>query len=245
MKTILFFVFARVFTLLGILMVVLLSGCQRFEDMGPFQEETKTYDLRDFTQVHIGSASKVTIQRGAVFGVFVRGDRRNLADLNVRVESGILKAEYYPYRHKNRQYRTEFTITMPALEGVDFSGATISNVGGFENIQKMYVRLSGASEGVVNIKANEIYIDLSGASRLSGTGTSQKMKADVSGAADLSFFSYPIDEVQISASGGSKAKINVSKALHAEASGGSRIRYIGNPPFVNINFSGGSSISRE
>ncbi len=244
MKTIRFFVFARVFTLLGISIVVLLSGCQRFEDMGPFQEETKTYDLRDFTKVHIGGGSKVTIQRGAVFGVFVRGDRRNLDDLSVRVESDILKAEYYPYRHKNRQYRTEFTITMPTLEGVDFSGATISNVGGFENIQKVYVRLSGASEGVVNIKTNEIEIDLSGASRLSGTGTSREIKADVSGASELSFFGFSVDKAQVSASGGSKIQVNVKQALWAEASGGSRIRYAGNPPFVNINSSGGSSISK-
>ncbi|GAB4118190.1 MAG: hypothetical protein OHK0057_18550 [Thermoflexibacter sp.] len=245
MKTIRFFMFARMFTLLGLLSVGLFSGCQRFEDVGAFQEERKTYDLSGFTRVHIGSGSKVTIQQGAAFGVFVRGDSRNLDDLRVRVENGILKADYYPHNHRNRQYRTEFTITMPTLEGVDFSGATIANVGGFENSQKMYVRLSGASEGVLSIRVNEIEIDLSGASHLSGVGVSQKMKAEISGGAELSFFDFSVEEVQISASGGSKAQVNVSKTLRAEASGGSHIRYTGNPSSVSGNSSGGSSISRE
>lgn len=245
MKTIRLFACVRVFTLLGIFSVVLLSGCQRFEDVGAFQEERKTYDLSGFTKVHIGSNSKVTIQQGAAFGVFVRGDSRNLDDLRVRVENGTLKADYYPHSNRNRQYKTEFTITMPTLEGVDFSGATFSNVGGFENSQKMYVRLSGASEGIFSIKASEVEIDLSGASRLSSVGASQKLKADISGGSELSFFGFSVEDVQISVSGGSKAQINVSKTLRAEASGGSHIRYTGNPSSVSNNSSGGSSISKE
>jgi hypothetical protein len=220
------------------------SSCQKMADIGSFQEGSQTYQLDGFTKLQMGSAFKIDVQKGTAFSVVARGDQRNLNDLRVRVQNGTLIADYYPHYSKSRQYRTEFTIIMPALEGVEFSGATESNVGGFDN-QSVYIDLSGASVSTFSVKNRQTDVRLSGASRLKITGEGKKMNADISGASFLESFSFPTEESQVRASGASNAKVNVSKALGAEASGGSEIRYVGNPTGVSSNATGGSRIIKD
>jgi hypothetical protein len=235
----------RIFSILAIIGITLFSACQRMEDLGAFQEEIKTYDLTGFQSLQIGSASKVTVQQGSTFSVVVRGDRRNLDELRVRVEGGTLKADYYPHHSRRRQYPSEFTITMPSLSGVDFSGSTTANISGFESNSALYIRLSGSSEGTFSVRPRETDINLSGSSKLRISGASVKSKSEISGGSVLESFNFSTEESQVAVSGGSNARVNVSKVLNAAASGGSHIRYIGNPTIVTNNASGGSSISKD
>jgi uncharacterized protein YjbI with pentapeptide repeats len=234
----------HLFILLAIFVITVFSSCQKREDVGPYQEGTLTYNLTNFTQLRMGSAFKINVQQGNIFSISVRGDRRNLDDLNVRVENGVLRADYF-LPSRNRQYTTEFTIIMPVLDGVDFSGAVVSNVAGFEGSNFTSIRLSGASIGTFSLKAKQCEINLSGASKLNMTGNSQKIMADISGASILESFNFPTEEAQVKLSGASNALLSVSKILSAEASGASHLRYIGNPTTVNSNVSGASSVSKE
>ncbi len=240
MKTNQIFILLAVFT-----SVILFSACQKLSDVGTFQDATQTYNFNNFSKLQMSSAFKINVQQGNVFAISVRGDRRNLDDLRVQVESGVLKADYYPNTNKNRQYTTEFTITMPALEGVDFSGATTSDISGFAGNDLLSIRLSGASVSTFSVQPKQASINLSGASQLKLTGNAQKVNADISGASILESFSFAIEEVQVKVAGASKASINVSKVLNAEASGASHIRYVGNPATVTSNVSGASSVSKE
>lgn len=224
---------------------ILFSACQKLEDVGAFQEETQTYNFTNFTRLQMGSAFKIYVQKGSTFSINVRGDRRNLDDLRIRVENDILKADYYPNFNKSRQYTTEFTIIMPALDGVDFSGASISDIGGFENSKLTEIKLSGASISTLNLQTQQVTIEITGASRLALMGASPKMTAEISGASLLESFNFASELAQLKVSGASNAKIKVSKELNAEASGASHIRYIGNPIVVTNKISGASSISKE
>lgn len=222
----------------------LFSSCQKIADIGTIQEGSQTYQLDGFTKIQMGSAFKIDVQKGSAFSVIARGDQRNLNDLRVRVQNGTLIADYYPQYNQKRQYRTEFTIIMPTLEGVEFSGATESNIGSFDN-NSLYIDLSGASVSSFSVKTKQTEVRLSGASRLKIVGQGQKMTADLSGASSLDSFSFTTEDLQINASGGSHAKVNVSKTLGAEASGGSEVRYIGNPTGVSSNATGGSRIIKD
>lgn len=229
---------------IALIISTLFTSCQKTADIGTFQEGSQTYQLSGFTKLDMGSAFKIDVQKGNGFSIVARGDQRNLNDLRVFVENGILRADYYPHYNKKRQYATEFTIIMPALEGVSFSGATESRVGGFE-ANNIYIDLSGASTSTFTLQSKQADIRLSGASQLRLTGVGQKVFADISGAAVLESFSFAIEEADIKASGASNAKVNVSKILKAEASGGSEIRYAGNPSSVSSNATGGSRIVKD
>ena len=232
------------FFLLVVLLTTFFTSCRIREDVGPYQEASQSYSLSGFTKIQMGSAFKVNVVQGTTFNAIARGDRRNLDDLQVRVEGGILKADYYPY-NVNRKYTTEFTIIMPTLEGVDFSGAVTATVNGFIGNPNTYIRLSGASTATVNLQVTQCDINLSGASTLNIAGTVQNFIAEISGASTMVAFGFAANTVNLKASGASYARLQVNQTLTVEASGASIIRYIGNPSTVNSNLSGASTLSKE
>ncbi|SOD81644.1 head GIN domain-containing protein [Spirosoma fluviale] len=220
-----------------------LTGCSLTrEDVGPYQGDTQTYAFTGFDRVDMGSAFKITVQQGNTFAVTAEGDRRNLNDLDVYTRNGTLYAQYRNSRR--REYQTAFTITMPTLRGVDFSGASRSTVSGFSNLESLDITLSGASESQITAPASLVTLILSGASVLRLTGQGSTLTSDLSGSSLLQAFGYPVDQAEVEASGASKANVNVGTSLVVNASGASTVRYQGSPA-VRQQLSGASSVQKE
>src|SRR5262245_15741582 len=106
-----------------IILVPLLISCDN-EDPGPLQEVHKEFAVTDFDRLEMGSALNITVEQGNIFSVEVRGDRRNINDLDVYKSGNTLIIEFD--ENGNRRHDTYVSITMPRLEGVYFSGASIS-----------------------------------------------------------------------------------------------------------------------
>lgn len=218
-----------------------LGACIR-EDVGPYQGDKQTYALTGFDRLDMGSAFSITVQPGPAFAVVAEGDRRNLDDLDVYTRNGTLFARYRTNR--NRQHQTSFSITMPTVRGIAFSGASQSTITGFTNLSELSIELSGASKGAFTGEAARMTVDLSGASTLQVNGRGTALSAELSGASNLQAFSYPVGEAGVNASGASKASVSVSSALVADASGASTIRYRGTPT-VRQRVSGASTVQSE
>lgn len=218
-----------------------LSACIR-EDIGPYQPGEQTFALANFDRLSMGSAFSITVQQGPGFTIVAEGDRRNLDDLAVYTRNGTLFAEYRTNR--NRKHQTSFTITMPALRGVAFSGASRSTITGFTSGSDIGINLSGASACQFTGEARQLLVDLSGASRLETTGRGAVLSAELSGASNLQAFPYLVTNAIIDASGASKASVSVSSDLTVDASGASSIRYRG-APAVRQKVSGASTVQRE
>ena len=223
------------------LLVFGLGACIR-EDVGPYQGDKQTYALTGFDRLDMGSAFSITVQAGPAFAIVAEGDRRNLDDLDVYTRNGTLFARYRTNR--NRQHETSFSITMPTVRGVAFSGASQSTITGFANLSELSIELSGASKSEFVGDAVRTIVDLSGASVLKLNGRGTALSAELSGASSLQAFPYPVGEATVDASGASKASINVSNALVADASGASTIRYRGTPT-VRQRVSGASTVQNE
>jgi hypothetical protein len=224
------------------LLIGLTSCSWQREDVGPYQGSQRTYPLNSFDRIDMGSAFIITVQQGATFGVTVEGDRRNLDDLDVYVQNGILHAQYRNSRR--REYQTSFVITMPTLRGVEFSGASRSTITGFSNLSDLYITLSGASESQFLGLANRLVVDLSGASNLHLTGSGTALAAELSGASLLQGFGYPVNDMTVHASGASKANVSAANTLDVDASGASVVRYRGGP-VVRQRLSGASVLQNE
>lgn len=220
-----------------------LSACTfNFIDRGPYEEITQTYALSGFDQLSMGSAFTIDVQQGSRFRIDVRGNRSDLDDLDVYTRNGVLYARYRNSR--SRRYTTYFTITMPTVRYVDFSGASKSTIRGFTNLRSFEISLSGASKSTVDLDAANLNVDLSGASTLDIGGLGSVMEGDVSGSSTLEAFDFFVNEAKLDVSGASRARVNVARNLDVTASGASLVRYRGNPS-VRQTISGASSVQRD
>ena len=212
------------------------------EDPGPLQEDRKDFPIIDFDRLEMGSGLNIKVEQSNTYGIQVRGDRRNVDDLEVYKSGSTLIVKFED--NNNRKHQTYITITMPRLEAVNFSGACVSKVTGFQSDDDIEFILSGASVAQLDADYDEVNVSLSGASSLAMSGAGDQIHADVSGASVLTAFDYLVREADITVAGASSGKINVDEQLRAKASGASSLLYRGNPS-VTSEVSGASVVQKD
>jgi hypothetical protein len=136
----------------------------------------------------------------------------------------------------------ESEVTLPELKGLGLSGATWGTVTGFSSTSPLDVSVSGASHLLGNIDAGDARLDVSGASEVNLSGSAQDVTIDASGASQVKLADFPVNDATVDASGASKVTVNLSGRLDADASGASRVHYLGNPTLGNIHTSGASDV---
>jgi Putative auto-transporter adhesin, head GIN domain len=230
------------FTLSFVGISILLTSCCETEDPGPLQEAEKEFSILDFDRLEIGDAFTIKVEQASVFRIKVEGDRRNIDDLDVYKSGSTLVIKYDD--DSGRKHNTFITITMPTLKAVNFSGASVSTITGFESDEALDLYLSGASISQLVAGYREVNLVVSGASNLVMRGLGDELHAEVSGASVLNAFEFPVRQAEVSATGASMGKVTVTDDLDAMASGASSILYRGNPS-VSSNISGGSSIQKD
>lgn len=238
------------FALTASLLITSLTGC--FINLDPAgslitssDEIERTYsatDLGTFDRLDMGSAYRITVVPGNTPAMTVKGDRRDVEDLEVSTRANTLNVRYN--KSRLRRYTLTIHVTMPTLRGVVFSGASKSDVSGFRNLNDLAIELSGASKGNFDVQANRVTLDLSGASKFDITGNGSNLRATVSGASELRSFEFPVADAILDVSGASHAYITTSNSLTATATGASKVRYRGSPS-VKLTVSGASKVEKD
>ena len=213
------------------------------QSKGP--QTTRTLKVADFTKLSMGSAFKINVEQGSSFLVTVSGREGDLDDLEYSVSRGTLKLSYKNTKWNRNREGVQVEVTMPSLDGVDFSGASTAKVKGFRGGRGMDIDVSGASKVEMDFSADKVRVDLSGASRLTLMGKAETLDGEMSGASTFDGKDFPVKEAKLEASGASSASVVSSSVLEADASGASRIRYSGSAKQVRSSTSGASSISRS
>jgi hypothetical protein len=224
------------------LLALSLTSCFDYEDEGPLQYEEERFTLTDFDRLEIGDAFIIRVTEGSYFSVEVRGDRRNLDDLEVYKSGNTLVVRYD--RYESRKHETYIDIVMPSISAAVFSGATNSVITGFDDLELVNISLSGASVSQIDVETVQLNINLSGASVADLRGQALSLDAEVSGASSIKAFTLPVINATLNVSGASVAKITVSDNLEATISGASTVIYRGNP-VISEDVSGGSSLQRD
>lgn len=207
------------------------------------EENTRTFSLNGFDKLDLGSAFIIHVRQGSQFSIKATGQKRDLDELDANVSGGTLKVRYNQNWNRNRK-RVTFEITMPTLRGIDFSGASTSDVRGFRNQGNMNIDISGASTATIELDAARINVDFSGASTVSLMGKAERMEGTISGATTLKAFDLATKQARLEVSGASGVRVNVSEKLDIDASGASSVRYRGGAS-VSSNTSGASSVRRD
>jgi len=211
-----------------------------------FAQNTKEFSLKGFDKLEMSSAFVIDVKYGSGFKVVVDAERsEDLEDLDVRLSGSTLIAKYREgkggWKWNNNRKKVSFTIVMPNIKQVDFSGATRSKISGFNDLEDVTLKFSGAANTEININADKVNLDCSGASRVKLNGKTSKLNFDLSGASNVDSYNFVARDVDAEVSGASSARVNASKTLNVEASGASSVRYKGQPS-VRSDVSGASSV---
>jgi hypothetical protein len=121
--------------------------------------------------------------------------------------------------------RINVKISMPAIEGVEISGASSANVAG--------------------VNADSLELKASGASKIKIEGEAKILEAEASGASSIDAEKLKVEDANVEANGASSATVAATNDLDLNASGASKIYYVGEPKNIKQDSSGASSIKKK
>jgi hypothetical protein len=211
---------------------------------------TKKFKVGNFNSLEIGNAFEVHIFKGSTYSISATGDEADLDRIEVDLNGSTLEVsleETYWTNWRNWKSGTKkivLNITMPRLRDAEFNGASKVALEGFVDEEEMSLHVSGAAKlSSTKLVADKLLLDLSGASKVDMRGQVLKLTIDLSGASQINLTEMIARDADVDASGASHVELNVQKSLRVEASGASKITYLGNPA-VSKDLSGASFVRR-
>jgi hypothetical protein len=195
-----------------------------------------------FSRVEFSHAFQADVTQGESYSIVITVDDNLERYLQVSQTGDTLKIGFQPGLLSLRNATMRARLTMPELTGIVGSGATQIRIDGFESSKDLRVEVSGASTLRGEIDSGYLRADVSGASRLELAGRGQDGRINVSGASQANLANFRMQNVDVQASGASRAEVYASGRLDAEASGASTVLYSGDPTLGRTNTSGASTI---
>jgi hypothetical protein len=200
-------------------------------------------DLVDFDQLVVGFAFEATIRQGEAYSVVLTVDD-NLADfVQVTKRGQTLEIGLDPDRAMNvRNATLRAEVTMPALTAVEASGASHLVFSGFAARDDLSATATGASSIRGEVLAGKATLEASGGSQITLQGEATDLVLDLSGASTADLEGFPADNIDATLGGASHAVVYASEHLDVEASGASRLTYVGTPTLGRVQTSGASTV---
>lgn len=224
---------------------------------------TKQYDYTGFSKLRIDKTFVATVTRGDAYAVSVTFDDNLAGDLRVELDGDTLRIGLDSSKsYTNVTLKAE--VTMPGLRGLEVTGGSTADVGGFASQDSLDLEVSGAGRAdFTGMQAGDVSIDCSGAGRLDGDLKAQELRGEASGAGEVSFTGsasraqleasgagklglkdFTVQDADLQLSGGASAELRVTGSLKVEASGGARLDYYGSPSVSKMEVSGGAQVNR-
>ncbi|MGI8788238.1 MAG: head GIN domain-containing protein [Pyrinomonadaceae bacterium] len=198
-----------------------------FKNLGGVQgsgtSKTETRNVSGFSKIDAGGAMNVEVSIQKNFSVEVQADDNLLANIKTETSGDTLKI--YSEDRISPKTRISIKISMPEIKGLDVSGASSGNVS--------------------NVNADSLELKASGASKIKIDGTAKELNADASGNSTIDAENLKAEDADVDASGASSATVSASGDLKVEASGASKIAYVGEPKNIKQNSSGASSVVKK
>jgi hypothetical protein len=229
--------------------LLLLAGCTMYAPptiVGAGQPVTAEKDLSGFSKIDASSAFQVDVSWADGYSVVITVSEKVTPYLDVTVQGDTLRISLKPgLTVTGATGPMVAKVTMPKLTGLNLSGATHTNVGGFKSGDPLDVQVSGASQLNGSLEAGDVRSQLSGASRMTLAGKGQKLALEASGASQGNLEAFAVTGASVELSGASQATVNVTGKLDVNASGASTLRYTGSPTMGSVESSGASTVQAK
>ncbi len=249
-------------TILTIFSLLIMNSCRTNGiELDERNVITQTRDLGSFNRFEVHNGFEVTLVQGATESITIEAPEAYLPYIHIKIQNGTLILELDDNIDEDNHAHKKAILTFKTLRGIDGSGGSyltcndsivssdfdIDLSGGSEchltlGAETLTFETSGGSEMTLALSAEEIRGGGSGGSVLflSGHGKNFRLRG-LSGGSIMRAFSLQMAQADLELSGGSIAELTVLDALTVSASGGSAVRYKGNPT-ITEDLSGGSSI---
>jgi hypothetical protein len=202
---------------------------------------TEDFDITGFDKVDVSHAFTVDISQGDTFSVVASIDDNLVEYLEVEKRGSTLRIGLEPRCNCISTHGTA-EVTMPELTGLELSGASNVTITGFASAMAFDVDVSGASSLRGDIEAGDARFEVSGASQVTLSGSAQEATIDASGGSNVDLADFAVADANVDSSGASTVTVNPGGTLNANASGASRVYYLGSPTLGTVETSGASSV---
>ena len=202
---------------------------------------TEEKNFAGFTTVDLRNVFEAEIAQSDSFIITITADDNILEHIKVSQDEATLKIRLEPRLYRHITMKIE--ISMPDLQGLDLGGLSRVTVKGFESSRDFHIDISGASSLNGDIKAGGVIIEASGASTVTLEGSASTLAVDASDASVVKLADFPVNAARVKLSGNTRAIVNASERLDpVDLSNDSRLQYLGDPAFGEVETSGDSAI---
>jgi hypothetical protein len=210
---------------------------------GPVIKQTRS--IGAFSKIDAASVFDIQYRYSSTVSCEIEGPEEMVKAAKVKVSGDVLMFSLNGTFNNNSGEPLTVRLSGPEFKGGDLSGAAELKLMGEFPSAPIDLTLSGASEFDGNLKSSNIELSLNGASEAKVRGRADKATIVLCGAAELYGDAFTADDLTITLSGASEARMRVNKKLSAQSSGASHFVYSGTPGNVNRSTSGASSIENE
>ena len=207
---------------------------------------TEEKDFTDFTIVEVGWGFEVKVDQSDSYSISIKADDNMFDYIEVsQTEDTLTIGLKWGYNYQNVTLRAE--ITMPNLYELEFSGGTHGTVEEFTSSHDFILELSGGSHlsGDFTTSADAEFILSGGSHLIKLEGAANNLIISGSGGSHLDLSDFTVHDATVNLSGGSHATVNLDGKLDGDVSGGSHLKYVGDPTTVDVNTSGGSTVGPQ
>ncbi len=224
---------------------IILAGCnvggKYVTGNGNVKSETR--NITGFTGVKSSGSIDVVIIQGNNFNVSVENDENLIPLIVTEVRDGILVIHYKDDYNINDDHST-VTVTAPEINKVAVSGsADIKSTGTLKSDKEISFAISGSGDITATVDAPSIKFSGSGSGDISLEGTTKDFESKMSGSGEIKCSNLKAENVDLSISGSSDAKVFASVSLKAKVSGSGDVIYYGNPQNPDIKVAGSGTVT--
>lgn len=210
--------------------------------------DTKTYDVRDFSEIKVSSGVTLVYEAGETQSITAETEQGDLDRLILKVEGDTLIVSRRAHRgwgsrKRNRKDKFTVRVTAPAISGLSTSSGSRATAEGFSGEVIYLSATSGSRLEASDLSGSDVEASASSGASLSADGTCNALDVDSGSGASIRAGDLECTAVVARASSGSSIRAHATEQVEASASSGASIRVVGQPTDVITNRSSGGSVS--
>ena len=206
-------------------------------------QDKETRELPRFTEISVGQAIKVYVEKGDQERCVIETDGIDTKDVLTDVGSGNLRIRLDRDR-KRRNTDVVVYLTYRDINAISINSAARVYSKGPLQSDELEIEVSSAGKGELEVEVDELEIEVSSSGALEVIGNAMYQHINVSSAGKLDAYDLRCEEVSASVSSAGSARVQATKRIDAKANSAGTIRYKGNPDKAYVNANSGGSVRR-
>lgn len=192
----------------------------------------------EFNSIHTNTFVKVVLSPAESSSVKVDGTEEDKAHIKTEIRDGKLVIVNSGKVSKDAKIQ----VNIKELKELIVTGQGDVHTEGQITGSTTDIKITGAGDAVLDIKAKNINAIVTGAGDLLLKGSADMLDAKVTGAGDLKAAELKTRTALVISTGAGDAKLNVSDTIDAKVSGAGDITFRGDPSGRNVVISGAGSV---